>query len=87
MYSWWLRATALLLLVVVAYVLIAPAFDLDPSANRAWRAALQMLAVIALLSSVLSEVLTPVMRILCILDEFRPEPPPSLLEHICVQQC
>jgi hypothetical protein len=49
MTSGWRKAITLIVVVVVIYVLISPLFVLDPSANRAWRAALQVMLSLAAL--------------------------------------
>ena len=44
----WQKAITVLVVLTVMYVFISPVFDLDPSANRAWRAALQVMLSLAL---------------------------------------
>lgn len=50
MRSFWTKAITVLIIVAIAYVFISPALVLDPSANRAWRAAAQVMMMIALLA-------------------------------------
>ena len=49
MFCGWRKAITVIIVLTVIYVLISPIFSLDPSANRAWRAALQVMLSIALL--------------------------------------
>lgn len=45
----WRKAITVLVVLTIAYVFISPVFALEYSANRAWRAALQVMLTIALL--------------------------------------
>lgn len=40
----------MLIIVVIAYVFISPVFALDPTANRAWKVAAQVMMMIGLLA-------------------------------------
>ena len=88
MRSFVVRGTAVFLLLVVAYVLISPAFDLDPTANRAWQAAQQILVAMAFVAvSVCSTVLPPLEHSgLVELQESR-SASASSLRMLCVNLC
>jgi hypothetical protein len=85
--GFWRKAVTLLLLLVVAYVLISPAFDLAPSANRAWRAALQLMAVIAALASLLISLVEAMFLFRPVVEVFddRGRPNPLLFTCVCIR--
>ena len=87
MRSFWVRAIAVVLLLMVAYLLISPAFDLDPSANRAWRSAKMVLLSIALIALAISDILA-VSPVLFVIEELAARPPsaPSL-DLLCLNRC
>jgi hypothetical protein len=82
----WRKAITLFIIAVVIYVFISPAFALDPSANRAWRAALQLLCSIALLASLVFAMQKPPLNVdfISALFETRGSPEPSLLSSVCL---
>ncbi len=86
MCSRWARATALLLILVVAYVLISPVFDLDPSANRAQRVAQLLLFAIATSVLFLNEILRLQLLLLSPLAVLTP-PNSDRLHQLCVNLC
>ena len=84
--SCWRKAITVLIVLAVVYVFISPVFALDPSANRAWRAALQLMLSIALIASLfvaLQESL-PVVDFISALFETRGSPDPALLSSVCL---
>ena len=50
MRSFWTKAITVFIILLIAYVFISPVLALDPSANRAWRAAAQVMMMITLLA-------------------------------------
>ena len=82
----WRKILTAFLILTVIYVFVSPVFALDPSANRAWRAALQVLLSIALLASALFS-----FRNILIVCEWiselmftRGRPHPALLSSVCL---
>jgi len=83
----WRKLITVVVLLAVIYVLISPLFVLDPSANRAWRVAIQLLLSIAL-TALLPTGLSIFFRHLEIVSEVtesRGSPDPSLIS--CVSLC
>jgi hypothetical protein len=82
----WRKVITVLIIATVIYTLISPIFVLDPSANRAWRAALQLLLSIALIASVLFALQKPLFAVdfVSALFETRGSPDPTLLSSVCL---
>ena len=82
----WRKVIAVLIVATVIYTLISPIFVLDPSANRAWRAALQLLLSIALISSLLFALQKPlfVVDFVSALFGTRGSPDPTLPSSVCL---
>ncbi len=77
------RLIALFLIVVIGYVLISPAFDLDPTANRAWKAARQLMVGMALNAALVSGSMRLPIELLAVLAVLFFFSAPSL-ESLCV---
>jgi hypothetical protein len=86
MSRFWQKAITVLVIVTVIYVFVSPVFMLDPSANRAWRAALHLLLSIALIASLLFALQKPrmVVDFISAFLEMRGRPEPSLLSSVCL---
>jgi hypothetical protein len=82
----WRKAITVLVVVAVFYVFLSPVFVLDPSANRAWRAAQVLLLSIALIASLLFTLQKPpiVVDYISALFETRGDPDPTLLSSVCL---
>lgn len=86
MSRFWQKAITVLIIVTVIYVFVSPLFMLDPSANRAWRAAQHLLLSIALIASLLIALQKPQMVVdfISVFLEMRGFPEPSLLSSVCL---
>ena len=77
---------ALLLLLTVVYIFVAPTFDLDPTALRAARHAASIFIAIAAAASVLTALETGLQSIL--ISPSAPIPPASdLIDLTCTRLC
>ena len=74
-------------IITVLYVFISPVFDLDPSANRAWRAALTLMASIALTAAALNLFHKPRFNFEPVVEAFGLRGSPDPLQLTCTCLC
>ena len=87
MHSRWTKAITVMVLLAVVYVLASPVFVLDPSANRAWLAALRLMSSIALLAFVLCGFQSPMVVLAWISPVHESRGSPDLNLLTCVSLC
>ena len=75
------------IILLVAYIFISPSFALAPSADRAWRAALQIFVVMALLSSLLLGFERPILTSDWLSTLLDTRGSPDILLKTCLSLC